>query len=168
MRRQTTLVLAATALAAFSFACVAQAGSLAENQYEGRIEKTQATYFGFDIKKDGGVRRVAKVAAYVPYHCRGNGESARLYGEAKGSLRVNQDGTFSGKLDVTDVLLRGTSIRGTYEIDGELGKAGKAKGRIDARLASHDTKRGLSGLKCYSGGLDWKAKRGAEVEVADR
>lgn len=163
MRRRTKLALATAALAAFSFACVAQAGSLAENQYEGRVEKTQATYFGFDIKRDGAVKRVAKVAAYMPYHCRGESESARLYGEAKGSLRVKRNGSFSGKLDVKDVLLRGTSIGGTYEIDGKLGKAGKAKGRIDAHIASHDTKRRISGLKCYSGGLDWKARKGAEV-----
>ena len=159
------LALTVAALAAFSFACVAQAGDIADNQYQGRVEKTPGSYFGFNVKKQHGVKRVKRVAAYLPYHCRGQTEPLRVYSEADGSLKLKPDGSFAGKLKATQFLGRGgTGPRGTYELEGKIGDNGVAKGRIDANLRVNQARaRGGSSLRCYSGGLDWKAKEGAEV-----
>jgi hypothetical protein len=53
-----------------------------------------------------------------------------------------------------------------YRVEGTLLKRGKAKGKLDATLTFTPTfARGDGQLRCYTGKVDWKARRGAEAPV---
>jgi hypothetical protein len=143
-----------------------------DNDYEGRAEKDTATYVGFNVDSSQGDKEISKIKAFLPYTCR-NGNGGGLYGMAKGKLRVKPDDTFAGTLKVptSSILARGGSESPfsdfKYRVVGKLGKKGKAKGTIDASLRySGGSARGSASTVCYSGELDWKAKRGADLEIA--
>jgi hypothetical protein len=147
-------------------------GSIVDNQYEGRVERTPNTYLGFDVVGNGGRKRVAKVTALVRYNCVGGGGGMAL-GRVNGRLRI-EGGRFAGTLRGRPELARASHRLGPpstsrikYGVQGELRSRRRARGKIDATLSFVPTKmRGSNRVRCYSGKLDWKARRGANVPVA--
>ena len=167
MRRVT----ATAVVIAIGLAVPAAAGppDIFENRYEGRVERDPTTYFGFDVVKKQGKKKVARVTALLRYNCV-NGTGGDAAARARGKLRV-RDGRFQGTVNGQPLPFRAphsrlgppSSARIEYRVQGELRKRGKAKGKIDATLRFTPTMRGDGQVRCYSGKLDWKAKRGAET-----
>ena len=157
------LAIAGTAIAGFGPAELS-------NDFEGRVEGDRTTYFGFDVVKKRGVKKVAKVTALLRYSC-DDGDNGYASARVKGKLPVEND-RFAGTLRRTaDFVSREVAVRGgnpgriTYRMRGKFTSKRKAKGKIDAEIRFRPTKmRGAEVVRCYSGGLDWKAKRGANVE----
>jgi hypothetical protein len=174
-KREPTPRLVRRAIAGLAVICAvvitapAEAGleKLFENDYEGRAERDQDTYVGFDVVKRGDAKKVAKVTAKLAYSCT-NGSGGRATARARGKLEIG-DGEFAGKLRVpqdqipTRATARGTSQSMTYAVAGKLLRRGKARGTIDAEIRFAATARGDGITRCYSGKVDWRAKRGAEV-----
>jgi len=161
---RTSRKLTALLGAALLLACVtaAQAGVLRD--YGGRVEKDPNTLIGFNLAKQDGKTRVVKIIAALPYSCEGTtSEGGSALAKAKGSLVVKSDKTFSGKLktgsfQTRGAMRRGGPSRGDYKITGKLGKHGAAKGTITGELFLEQTMpRGGPEVRCYTGGLDWKA-----------
>lgn len=156
----------AAAAVGLTLAIPAQAGpKFSDNAYEGRAERDPYTYFGFDVVTRDGKKRVANVTARLAYSCAG-GSGGRATARARGKLPID-DGHFAGKLSVPEdqipVRARGVTGSMTYDVAGELRPRGRARGTIDAVIRFSAAPRG-GGSRCYSGKLDWRAKRGAEVE----
>jgi len=165
--RRALLILAA--LSVIALAGPANAGFLAgplENDFEGRVERDRTTYFGFDLKSKRGTQSVAKVTARLRYACT-DGEAGPATARVKGKLRVESD-RFAGRLRRTaDFVTRGGAAgKIKYRIRGKFTTKRKAKGTIDAevRFRSGMKTRGSERVRCYTGEVDWKAKRGADVE----
>jgi len=161
---------------ALALAVPASAGTpgIFSNKYEGRVERDPNTYFGFDVTKQRGVAKVKKVTALVRYNCN-NGDGGMAAARVKGRLRV-KDGRFAGTLSARQDPVRASlprlgppgSSRFQYRVKGELLGNGRAKGTIDATLRFNKAApppRGGGTVRCYSGKLDWKAKRGANVSL---
>lgn len=159
-----TLAIVATAAAA---AIPASAGMFAyTNDYEGLVERDPGTYFGFDVVRRGDMTKAAKVTARLAYTCTSGG-GGRATAQARGKLRI-RDGAFAGKLEVPPdqipVRARGAATM-TYAVVGELRRRGRARGTIDAVIRFSGAPRGGGDeTRCYSGKVDWRAKRGADVE----
>jgi hypothetical protein len=167
-RKRAAIGIAIAALAVIATQAMA---SPPDNDYEGRAEKDTATYVGFNVDGSQGDKEISKVKAYLSYTCR-NGNGGGLFGVAKGKLRVKPDDTFAGTLKVpaSSIIARGGTENPfsdfKYRFEGKLGKKGKAKGTIDASLRyAGGSGRGSASTVCYTGELDWKAKRGADLEV---
>ena len=62
-----------------------------DNEYEGRVERDPGTYFGFDLVRDDGKRKVAKVTALLAYSC-DSGNGGRALARARGRLGVKPSG----------------------------------------------------------------------------
>jgi hypothetical protein len=160
-----------TVLLAGALAASAIAGpGLPDNQYEGRAEGDSSTYVGFDVVKNDGQRKVKAVSAFLTYQCQGGG-GGEAFIRARGRIKVNEDGRFRGTVRSDEVPTRGALARRgaeetTYLFKGRLKQGGKARGRIDANItfSGPPIRRGTPGQRCYTGELDWRAKRGAEVE----
>lgn len=164
MRRLAAAALMVAALLVVS-APAASAGSV-DNEYQGRVERTEGTFFGFDLAKKNGKTRVTNIGALLNYNCAGDG-GGRGGAIAKGSLKVEKR-KFAGKLEIDNSVRSGkrASPPGTYDITGRLGKHGKASGTIDAVIfATIVRPRGPAPTRCYSGRLHWNAKKGATVPV---
>jgi hypothetical protein len=168
MRRH--LWISSVALGALALAVPAHAGfgpAQLDNDFEGRVEKDRTTYFGFDVKSKQGEQKVAKITARVRYSCT-DGESGPASARMKGKLPVNGD-RFAGTLRRTADFLKargGSPGRIKYDVRGKFVSKRKAKGTIDAeiRFRTGPPMRGGELIRCYSGVVDWKAKRGANVE----
>jgi hypothetical protein len=166
MRRR--LWISSVALGALALAVPANAGfgpAQLDNDFEGRAEKDVTTYFGFDLKSKRGEQKVAKVTARLRYSCT-DGESGPASARVKGKLPVNGD-RFAGTLRRTaDFVDRGGSPgRIKYDVRGKFVSKRKAKGTVDAEIRFRIAPmRGGELVRCYSGVVDWKAKRGANVE----
>lgn len=162
---RVAVALAAAALG-LALAIPAQAGfKFSDNAYEGRVERDPYTYFGFDVVTRDGKKKVANVTARLAYHCSGGG-GGRATARARGKLPI-EGGHFDGRLSVPEdqipVRARGATGSMTYDVAGELRPRGRARGTIDAVIRfSAAARRG--GSRCYSGKVEWRAKRGAEVE----
>jgi hypothetical protein len=163
--------VAIAAVIAFGFAVPATAGppAIFDNQYEGRVERNPTTYFGFDVIKRQGEKKVAKVTALLRYNCV-NGSGGDAAARARGKLRVEDDrfrGTVSGLALAARAphrRLGPSGLRVTYRLKGRLLERGRAKGTIDATLRFTPVPaRGDGLVRCYTGELDWKARRGADV-----
>lgn len=170
MRRRRRAAIGVAIAASALMATQAIAGP-PDNDYEGRAEKDPSTYVGFNVDGSNGDKKISKVKASLSYTCR-NGNGGGLYAMTKGKLRVKPDHTFAGTLKVSgkSVIARGGSENPfsdmKYRFEGKLGKKGKAKGTIDASLRyAGATARGSASTVCYTGELDWKAKRGADLEI---
>lgn len=171
MRRRAT---AAAAVLAVGLAIPAAAGppDIFENEYEGRVENTPTTYFGFDVVKKQGKKKVAKVTALMRYNCV-NGDGGDAAARAQGRLRVKRDGSFRGAVSGSPLPFRAphrlgppSTARITYRVEGALLKRGRAKGKVDATLTFKPiAPRGDGPIRCYTGKLDWKARRAAEAPV---
>lgn len=157
------------ALAALTVTAAIASGALASgrgsgNDYQGRAEGDSTTYVGFDL-----VNRTTKLknfGAVLNYHCPGQPDTLSVAGNSKGGLKVKEKGRFSGKLEGR-LMSRGDSQKLSYKVTGKLGKHGKAKGTVDAVFFNEFT-RGGRPVRCYSGGLDWKVRKGAHVIIEVR
>jgi hypothetical protein len=166
MRRH--LWISSVALGALALAVPANAGfgpAQLDNDFEGRVEKDGTTYFGFDLKSKRGEQKVAKVTARVRYSCT-DGGSGPASARVKGKLAVNGD-RFAGTLQRTADFgkARGDNPgKIKYDVRGRFATKRKAKGTIDAEIRFRSPPmRGGQRVRCYSGVVDWKAKRGANV-----
>lgn len=157
----------AAALLAVATAIPASAGMFDyTNDYEGLVERDPGTYLGFDIVKRNGAKKVARVTARLAYTC-DNGDGGRVTARARGKLPV-EGSRFAGKLSVPPDQIparaRGGETSMTYAIAGELRRRGRARGTIDAEFRFAGVPRGSGATRCYSGKVDWRARRGADVE----
>jgi hypothetical protein len=169
MRLPRALAPAIGGLAAIALAVPAMAGpDPFEREYEGRAERDPNTFVGFDVSGTGDSRKVGEVTALVTYGC-DNGDGGDAAGTVEGKLKVEDD-RFRGTLRGTPLPFRAAAARGPgpsrikYRIKGRFGKRGKARGTLDATLTFTPT-RGTNLVRCYTGELDWKARRGADVFV---
>jgi hypothetical protein len=173
MRRRVLIL--AVALGTLALAVPASGGfgpAQLDNDFEGRVERDRTTYFGFDVLKKRGKQKVAKVTALLRYSCDG-GKAGPARARVRGKLRVN-DERFGGTLRRTADFgkARGLVARGgspgkiKYRVRGKFVSKRKAKGSIDAeiRFRAAPPTRGVKFIRCYSGEVAWKAKRGADVE----
>jgi hypothetical protein len=162
MKRLATIALAVAALIAV---CAPAASAGIDNEYQGRVERTDGTYFGFDLAHKHGTTRVKRVIALLNYSCAG-GSGGRAPALARGSLKVEK-GAFAGKLqlDTSSRAARGGISRGSYTVTGELRKHGKASGTIDAVVFTTNVRARRGSIRCYTGRLDWKATKGATVPI---
>ena len=150
---------------------MAVGGMLAlDNDFEGRVEGDPLTYFGFDLNGSRDRRKVAKVTAQLRYACT-NGDEGPADVRVKGKLRVDDD-RFAGTLRRTgEAVARvfaargGSPARVKYRIRGKFTTKRKAKGSVDAEIRFREMKtRGGQLVRCYTGKVDWKARRGADIE----
>jgi hypothetical protein len=135
---------------------------LFDNGYQGKAERDPQNYFGFDVTRRNGERKVGRVTGLLPFNC-DDGFSGRAYARARGKLAVGDDGRFSGKVVADEFLARGADQKITYKVAGRLGKRGRARGTVDAVLSFQQKMRGANSIRCYTGGLDWRARRGADA-----
>jgi hypothetical protein len=175
--RNRSLILCAAILTVLGISVVAQAGvpppTSIENDYEGHAAGGDpATYVGFDLAKKHGVKTVTKFGAFLTYRC-DSGPGGTVFGRAKGSLRVGDNGKFQGTKSVQPVF---PAPRGgaefqdfKYVITGKLGKHGKAEGTIEASLKVPPLRPRGTLSKCTTKPrkLDWNAKKGANSVPQD-
>ena len=161
--RATSKALVATLAIAATVPAQALAGDPL-NDYEGHAERDSSTYVGFDKQAKHGKTKVAHVTAALRYTCT-NGDGGLAFLQARGGLKVEQK-RFSGKLSIKESPVRGGPSDASYEFAGKLGKHGRAKGTIEGELFLTSMRsRGGAPVRCYTGGLDWKAKRGADISI---
>jgi hypothetical protein len=160
-------LLFAAAAGGLALAVPAQAGfgpANLDNEYEGRAERDPFTYVGLDARNG----KVAKVTALLHYFC-DDGEQGHARARVEGKLPVKDGGRFAGTLRATRRFTpRGGTTPGhiKYRIRGKLRQRGLASGEIDAeiRFVPPEMRGAGERVRCYSGGLDWIARRGADVE----
>jgi hypothetical protein len=136
-----------------------------ENAFEGRVERDLLTYFGFDLDRNRGSLKVARFQAQIRYACT-DGAAGPAAALVRGKLPVDGD-RFAGTLKArTRVASRGGRPgRVKYRIRGKFQSNRKAKGTVDAEIRFRPSEmRGGELVRCYSGQVDWKARRGADVE----
>jgi hypothetical protein len=154
----------ALAIAVPAFAGFAGTGPL-DNDFEGRVEGDRTTYFGFNVKGAGDNRKVAKVKAHLRYACT-DGEAGGASARVKGRLRVEDDrfaGTLRRRADFGAA--RGGPGTIKYRIRGKFASKRKARGTVDAEIRFRATEmRGGPLVRCYTGEVDWKARRGADLK----
>ena len=152
------------------------------NEFQGRVEGDPNTYFGFDLGKSNGKQRVKHVTGVLPMSCY-NGDQGMLPVRVHGPFKVNgiagllvglsgetaartkalataarerthrhRPRIFAGDGDVDTPIGQGEAF-----LFGFLNRHGKAFGYIQVYLQTDTFGR------CYSGGLNWKVKRGATV-----
>jgi hypothetical protein len=169
MRRKWYVALAFALTAALAAPAGAGLPSVElENQYEGRVERDPFTYFGFDVIGRAGQKRVANVTAHIGYTC-DDGNSRRESAQVEGRLRIKKRrfaGVLETSLTARTAVARGTNVTVAYRIRGRLLRDGVARGRVDTEVFGTDSLRGFPAqVRCYSGDVDWRAKRGADVEL---
>jgi hypothetical protein len=144
-----------------------------DNQFQGRVEGDPNTYFGFDVTGSKDREKVRHVTATLPMTC---------YSSDQGMVETNIPGSFKLRRPRVEIISVGSgghhrhTVRrlhyrffyaeadvetpdgsGEAYLYGAVRHHGKARGYI--RVQTHSESLG----KCYSGGLEWKAKRGANV-----
>lgn len=155
--------------AALAVPAVALAGLVfpPDNDYQGRIEGDPNTYFGFNTyKRHGKVKRVNRISTAIPVNCY-SGDRPIIDVQVPGSFKVirlrlvNAPKPLRGlKLFEADGERIDTDAgAGTVEAFGVLRSHGRSQGTISVR--THDPDLG----RCYSGYLEWRAKKGAEVTL---
>ena len=138
---------------------------LFDAQYEGRVERDPSTWLGFEVIRRDGARKVGRVAGLLPYNC-DHGEAGRAYARVRGKLPVNGEGRFSGKLEGNQFKARGAGDSVVYDLAGRLGAGGRARGTIDSVLRFLVMRHGGDSVRCYTGELSWRARRGANTDPA--
>jgi hypothetical protein len=155
----------------------AMAGVFApDNQFQGRAEGDPNTYFGFDVTGKKKHRKVRHLAVAVPMACY-DGTQGIVEVPVPGSFRLRSPGvvlvTVSGgssahekarphhrhhvKIFFAESDVDTPNGSGEIYLFGEVGRHGKARGYLQVHTD------GASTGKCYSGLLEWKAKRGVDV-----
>ena len=147
--RTADLATLAAAAALSAATAIAAAPNDDDNDFEGRINKSEETYFGFDLSNNG--KKVTGVTAYLRYQCQGKGGSLLI--ETEGELKV-EDGKFSGKTNGE------SKLDVTYKTEGKLRNDGTAKGTIKATAVFNNT------FDCRSpNDGEWRAKEGRDIDV---
>lgn len=154
MNRRLAATLIGALVLTISLVGTALAGSFSDSEYQGRAESDPFTFVGFDVDKQGDVKKVKRIRVFLRIDCT-NGDSGQFGLAGKRPLRVKEDNTFKGKMAANGLLTRGGSqLELTFS--GKLLKQGKATGRVRADLD-------YGSFRCYTGTLNWKTKRGAIV-----
>ena len=167
MKRALTVGMSLAALCAAGLPAQAGMADPFEAQYEGHVERDRTTWFGFDVIRRDGKRKVARVKGSLPYNC-DDGDGGRGYGVVRGRLTVGERGRFGGKLEGDRVVARGADDRLAYDLEGRLGSAGRARGTVDAVVTFTSAGRRGTRVRCYTGELDWRARRGADADPVTR
>lgn len=165
------------AVAAMAFAVTISAGTALagsdspfgddDNDYEGRIEQKQRSYFGFDLKSGGD--KVGGVTAYLKYKCNGFPDGEGLF-EAKGDTLPVENKRFDGvvKHTVKNQTMRGGEVPKTitviYDVKGELKSGGEASGTIEGNLKAKFAGGDSAKCKATSDGK-WKATKGKDIDA---
>jgi hypothetical protein len=164
MKARSRIALGLVAAAAVCAGAPASAGiAFPDAQYEGRIAGDPYTYVGFDLKRSKGKRAVKAIRAMVPIACHA-GYVEYLPIRVKGRIAVRANGRFGATRRAVGLgLPDGVNLR--VKLRGRLGKGGKAKGTIAGKgdVSISIRRRGPATDKCYTGGQNWRARRGAEV-----
>ncbi len=123
-----------------------------ENEYEGRIENTSGTYFGFDL--NASKTKVKGITARVGHACE-NDDLVIVLAEADGDLSLNGARRFSGNVSNSD-----PDYKVKYHVEGKLRNHGRARGilRGSYKDDSYET-------PCRTGKVHWRAKRGADIDA---
>jgi len=123
-----------------------------ENDYEGKIQNINGTYFGFDL--NNSKTKVKGITGYVGFECDNNDVVYTLV-EADGSLNLDGANQFSGKVERVE-----GDLRVKYDVKGGLVPGGKAKGRLKGTYEDpfYET-------PCKTGKVTWLVKRRSDVEV---
>jgi len=140
-----------------------------ENDFEGRVDKNEDTYFGFDLKSNGD--KVAGVSAYLSYRCKDAKDGSALFEANDGKTLKMKGGEFSGTVEGK---YRSGDMRGgdpksfefSYDVSGELLNGGKAKGKIESKLKINFTGGGSAKCNAKDDGK-WKAEKGADLDAPD-
>ena len=106
---------------------------------------------------------MAKVTAHLSYVCT-DGKAGGAAARVKGKLRVEDDrfaGTLRRRADFGDSRRpRDDQVPNPRKVPIE-----KAKGTVDAEIRFRATEmRGGPFIRCYTGEVDWKASRGADLK----
>jgi hypothetical protein len=164
------LCISVAVIAALGIALPASAGFTGtgplDNDFEGRVEGDRSTYFGFNVKGTGNNRKVARVKAHLRYTCT-DGDFGDASARVKGKLAVEDDrfaGTLRRRADFGAT--RGDNPGAIkYRIRGKFTSRRKAKGTVDAEIRFRAPEmRGGPIVRCYTGEVDWKARRGADLK----
>lgn len=145
-----------------------------DNDYQGRLEGDPNTYLGFDVfKRHHRPKRVNRVAMAIPLNCYSGDHaivdvtvekpydvinlsflSPRRHRHHRHSPR-----RFLFGLEETPRRIETDAGPGTVELIGLLQRHGRATGYVEVRTKSSEFG------KCYSGYLEWRAEKGAEVTL---
>ena len=150
MKKALSISLALIAMAGAGVASAGPTSNDDDNDYEGRIDERNKTYFGFDLSANGN--RVNGITAFLHYVCEG-GKSGNLLLETDGGLRVRDD-EFSGKTSGQN------KLDVTYTTTGRLGADGRASGSLKAKGVLE----GVAKCRATNDG-DWKAKEGRDIDA---
>jgi hypothetical protein len=145
------LIVLTCLVATVSVVPLARAGTIVitfDRDYEGRVERDSNTWFGFDVDNVNGHKKARHIQFYVPMACRGDGQF-RLLAGVEGAFRVRHH-RFHGTGD-----LRFVKGGGEATVTGRLRRHGRARGTVDVTTPGDSD--------CYSGVLEWRARRGADV-----
>jgi hypothetical protein len=153
VHRGTLVAGLAAALVAVAPAQAGVSSGDDENEYEGRIDGIDGYYFGFDL--NDAKTKAKGITARVGYEC-DNDDLVVTLVEANGQLNVNDAGEFNGKVSYKE----GPNSGVEYRVRGSLGNKGKASGTLKGKYEDpfYDT-------PCRTGRVDWRARRGADVET---
>jgi hypothetical protein len=163
-----------------------------DSHFQGRVDGDPNTYFGFGTTDSKKHKKVRHVAVALPTNCF-NGDQGivemRLHqsfdvhtlrgivaivsssGSGSAKLQKARAKVDTGKAHRSHLVRIGTIKLFFGEVDiktpqgkgeayvyGEIGRHGRTRGYI--QMKTHSNRTG----KCYSGGLEWRAHRGAHVD----
>ncbi|CAN5547310.1 hypothetical protein BH10ACT11_BH10ACT11_04490 [soil metagenome] len=121
-------------------------------QYQGSVEKDPNTFLGFDVTGSGKHRKVKNFSAgRIAVACDSQSSDGRA-GELKfvRALKVNKKGKFGGTASAKPVFRQALIPNFKMTVHGKLGRKGKATGTLELNS---------TGVRCYTGALNWKAKK---------
>lgn len=148
-----TKAIAAASLATLLIGAWAGTASAGDGpEYAGRIEKDPTTWFGFDVSGSGDSRKVKHLFVFnVSVACNDGDGGRRGFLQVGRNFNVSKQGRFHGTGRAVQLTKQNAP---TYfvRVSGKLKPSGKkAAGEVELKLAG-DT-------RCYSGTLDWKARK---------
>ena len=124
-----------------------------DNDYEGRVDKNDDLYFGFDL--NGDKSKVKGITAKLGYACE-NDDLVITLVETDGSLNLTDSGRFNGEMTYRE----NPNNKVHYRVEGKLRKQGRARGTLKGTYEDpfYET-------PCRTGEVDWRAKRGADIDA---
>lgn len=153
MRRTALALVTAITILGVPPALAGVGSSDDDSDYEGRIENMNGTYFGFDL--NASKTKVKEITARVDYAC-DNDDLVIVLVKARGALNLNDARRFSGQVADRE----NPNNKVVFNVEGTLREQGKARGTLRGKYEDpfYDT-------PCRTGEVDWRARRGADVEV---
>jgi hypothetical protein len=127
-------------------------GVVSDPDYGGKVEGDPNTYFGFDVVKRNGVKRIKRMfVVNIPFGCPDAEQDGRQTGDLEGAIKVRADGRFAKTRSYNFGDMRGNATGIKYTVRGRL-RGDRARGTFNIRLR---------GSGCYSGTLRFRAKKPA-------